>query len=194
MPANDLPRAASIFNSADKLLEPETETETEYNVYTECKRDFPRFRLHGEQGFHLVLFSDQFCHLEPLSENVVSSKEHEDGAAYSHEIFDTVTSSEVASLPLPRFLPFFTSSCCTYTETNEVMAAIAAELLVDGMNIDEAWCRLHFPTARSEALNFALTLIEGKSSRISGFSPGEVTCLIPSQEEAQRILRIPGYA
>ncbi|KAI9848713.1 MAG: hypothetical protein M1837_006800 [Sclerophora amabilis] len=191
VPANDLEKATAMFNSEKDLLEPAVDSE--YSVYTEYKRGFPRFRFCREQDFHIVLFSDQFCHLEPLSENIVSYEEHQGTAEYSHEIFDTVSASEVASLPMPRFPPFFTGLCRTYTETKEVMAAIAAELLVDGMNLDERWCLAHFPPSQSDALKFALTLIEGKSSRISDFSPNEVTCFIASREEAQRLLKIPGY-
>ena len=55
---------------------------------------------------------------------------------------------------------------------------MAAEALVDGMNLDEEWCRASLPATQSDELNFALRLVRGKGSRIADFSPNEVTCFI----------------
>jgi hypothetical protein len=72
------------------------------------------------------------------------------------------------------------------------MYAIAAEQLVDGMDLDEMWCREHMPGPDSKELAYAVTLVEGKNSRIDDFSPNSVTCFIPNKVEAQRVLLIPG--
>lgn len=52
----------------------------------------------------------------------------------------------------------------------EVTAAIAAELLVDGMDLSEDWCRLNFHASECDELAFALGLVSGKGSRIDDFS------------------------
>ncbi|KKZ65773.1 hypothetical protein EMCG_08422 [[Emmonsia] crescens] len=100
----------------------------------------------------------------------------------------------IAALPLPRFVPLFMGFCRTYIETQEVTAAIAAELLVDGMNLDGEWCQAHFHASQIDELSFVLRLIRGKSSRIADFSPNEVTCFIADYQEAQRIRKIPGFS
>ncbi|KAK2797611.1 hypothetical protein FQN50_009124 [Emmonsiellopsis sp. PD_5] len=189
---NDLKAAASIFESKKALLE--KADEIDHNLYTEYKRGFPRFRFRSEPSFCIVLFTDQYCHLDPLHEHVVSHQEHQDAKEYSQEILDSVSADQIAALPLPRFAPLFLGFCRTYIETQEVTAAIAAELLVDGMNIDGEWCRTHFHSPQSDELNFALRLVRGKRSRIADFSLNEVTCFIADHQEAQRIRKIPGFS
>ncbi|KAG5291482.1 hypothetical protein I7I48_03304 [Histoplasma ohiense] len=84
--------------------------------------------------------------------------------------------------------------CRTYIETQEITAAIAVELLIDGMNLDGEWCRTHFHASQIDELNFALRLVKGKGSRIADFSPNEVTCFIVDHQDAQRIRKIPGFS
>ncbi|PGH07428.1 hypothetical protein GX51_01727 [Blastomyces parvus] len=148
---NDLEAAASIFESKKALLE--KADEIDLNIYTEYKRGFPRFRFCSKPSICVVLFTDQHCHLDPLHEHVVSHQEHQDAKEYSPKILDSVSADQLATLPLPRFVPLFMGFCRTYIETQEVTAAIAAELLVDGMNLDEEWCQTHFHTSQSSELN-----------------------------------------
>jgi len=95
-------------------------------------------------------------------------------------------------MPMPSLIPFFRGLCKNYCETKEAVYAIAAEQLVDGMDLDEAWCREHMPGPDSKELAYAMELVEGKNSRIDYFSPNAVTCFIPNRVEAQRVLLIPG--
>ena len=196
MPKKDLKVAAAIFESEKCLLE--KAEEKDYNIYTEYKRGFPRFRLCHVSGFHVVLFSDQSCHLDPLSKNLISRQECHESIGYSKEILDSFSAAQIAMLPFPRFTPFLVGCCRTYVETKEPTAAIAAEGLVDGMNIDEEWCKVaHLSVTthtRDDELKFALGLVQGKSSRIADFQPNEVTCFIVDDEEAQRMKSIPGFA
>lgn len=191
MPASDIETAKAIFESETELLV--KADETDYNIYTEYKRGFPRFRFCSGRGFCIVLFTDKYYHLDPLREHIVPGEEHQNAGEYSREILDSVSADQIVALPLPQFAPFFKGLCRKYIETQEVTAAIAAELLVDGMNLDEEWCQLHFHASESDELNFALGLVDGKSSRIDDFSSNQVTCFIADQEEAQQIQRIPGF-
>ncbi|PGH05957.1 hypothetical protein AJ79_06646 [Helicocarpus griseus UAMH5409] len=193
--AGDLKDATSIFESEETLIE--RADETEYNIYTEYKRGFPRFRYRFEHESCIVLFTDRYCHLEPFSRNIVSQQEHDRQDAkdaYSKGILDSMSAEQVATLPFPKFAPLFVGFCRTYIETQEVTAAIAAELLVDGMNIYEEWWRARFDASQSGLLNFALRLVEGKASRIADYTPNEVTCFVVDQKEAQRIRMIPGFS
>lgn len=191
MPASDLQRAVSIFNSKTTLLE--RTQELEFNIYTEFRKGFPRFQFCYEPKFHVILFSDRHCHLDPLQENIIPRVEHLGTTIYSKEILDTFTADQIAYLPFPRFAPFFLGYVRTYTETSEATAAIAAELLVDGMNLDNQWCKAHCPISESDMLNFALRLVRGKSSRIADFSGNEVTCFISNWEEARKMAEISGF-
>ena len=190
MQTADLKAAALAFESEKRLIE--KVDETDYNLYTEYKRGFPRFRFCSKSSFYVLLFSDQYCHLDPLHKSLVPHQGHHEATVYSQEILDSFSANQVATLPFPRFAPFFTGLCRTYIETKDAMAAIAAEALVDGMNLDEEWCKAYLPATHNDELNFALRLVRGKSSRIADFSPNEVTCFLADHEEAQRMLKIPG--
>lgn len=192
MRTNDLGVAASIFESQERVLE--KVDEMEYNLYTEYKRTFPHFRSCTNSDFYVVLFSDQHCNLDPLTKNIVLHQDHYKAIGYSQEILDCFSPDQITTLPLPQFAPLFMGFCRTYIETKEVTAAMAAEALVDGTNLDEEWCRARFPTDQSDELKFALRLVRGKSSRIADFSPNEVTCFIADREGAERMRKVPGFS
>lgn len=192
MRANDLELAASIFESRKDRLE--KANVIDHNIYTEYKRGFPRFRFLSQRLSCVVLFTDRYCQLDPLPTHIISHEEHQTAMGYSKEILDSVSIDQIAALPLPRFAPLFMGFCRTYIETQEITAAIAAELLVDGMNLDGEWCRTHFHASQIDELNFALRLVKSKGSRIADFSPNEVTCSIVDHQEAQRIRKIPGFS
>jgi hypothetical protein len=179
-----------IFASNCDLLEPAVEEE--YNIYTEYKRGFPRFRYQREPRFHVVLFSDTFFHLSPVEKVIIPFEERGKGAEYSHEITDLVPASSIASLSMPRLAPFFEGFCLEFCDTKDDLSAIAAEQLVDGMDLDEDWCSKHISLERHKELNFALELVAGKFSRISNLTTNTVTGYIASKEEAERLQKIPG--
>ncbi|OJD20445.1 hypothetical protein ACJ73_08219 [Blastomyces percursus] len=190
VPANDLSRASSILEALKDVVE--KVSDNEYNIYTEYKRGFPRFHV-LTTSFCVVLFTDEYCGLNPLQQNLVSKQEHE-GAKdnYSKQILDCFSAGQLAILPLPRFAPFFIGFCRSYVKKQEITSAIAAEMLVDGMDLKEEWCWTHFES-ESEELSFALRLIDSKQSRISDFSPNTVTCFIVDDQERQKVKKIPGF-
>ena len=141
------------------------------------------------------MFTDRYYRLSPLEQNIISPEEHyEFQGTYSKELLDTVPAHQIATLPLPRFAPLFRGLCTIYIETREVTAAIAAEMLVDGMDIDEHWCHRHFDPSHQAVLNFALNLVRGKASRIADFSMNEVTCFIVDKHELQNLRGVPGFS
>ncbi|EEH39148.1 hypothetical protein PAAG_01610 [Paracoccidioides lutzii Pb01] len=193
VPARDLELATSIFRAQKCLTEQEA---TNYNIYTEYKRGFPRFQLSSSMPSFVVLFTDAYYHLNQLEQNIIPPQEHKGRQEYySKEILDSVAADQVATLPLPRFAPFFTGFCRMYIKKQEATAAIAAEMLVDGLDIDEAWCRKRLSAPEYVAeLKFALGLAEWNWSRISDFTPNEVTYFIVNRQEAQRVRQMPGFS
>ncbi|KAL2365200.1 hypothetical protein RJZ56_001818 [Blastomyces dermatitidis] len=111
----------------------------------------------------------------------------------NRELLDSFSPDKIATLPFPRFTPLFRGFCRSYIETQEATAAMAAECLVDGMNINEEWCHAHFDPPESAESGFALRLVNSRGSRIDDFSLNQVTCFIPDLQEAQRLQRIPGF-
>lgn len=194
MSVDDIGTADAIFASKRGLLE-RVEL-TEYNLYTEYKRGFPRFRFRLVPDFYVVLFTDKYCYINPVKKYVISQNDQvPTKREYSGQILDALSPKQIAALPWPRFTPFFKGLCRMYTETQEITAAIAAEFLVDGMNIDDEWCRTHFEhDSENSERNFALGLVAGKGSRIDDFSLNEVTCFIRDVAEAERIQKTPGFS
>jgi hypothetical protein len=130
----------------------------------------------------VVLFSSEWAHLDPLEYAVIRSQEHHQDAEYSHEITDVVHLNAIRTLPLPRLAPFFKGMCRKFLDAGDVTSRIAAEQLIDGMDLDIAWCKQHM-SGEQAYLNFALKLVEGKASRIDPFFP---------TEEAQRLVKTLG--
>jgi hypothetical protein len=91
-----------------------------------------------------------------------------------------------------RLAPFFEGLCREFYDTRDNLPPIAAEQLVYGMNLDEDWRRNHMSPERHRELNFALGLVAGKDACISNFSTNSVTAFIASEEEAGRLLMVPG--
>jgi hypothetical protein len=127
--------------SKPHMLAPESQ-ET-YNLYTIHKQGLPGFRYLPESSSYVVLFPDDRLGLAPLRKNILHQKRHEDGAEYSREILDVIPASKIAGIPIPLLGPFFSGQCAGYLGTNHPMFAMAAERLVDGMDLDEEWCRQH---------------------------------------------------
>ncbi|EEH37504.1 hypothetical protein PAAG_07922 [Paracoccidioides lutzii Pb01] len=102
--------------------------------------------------------------INSLEEHIISSHEYQGTKEYYiKEVFNSLSADQVAILPFPQLELFFTSLCRPYIKKLEVIAAIAAEMLVDGMDIDEMCCRRCFDDPEQAAeLNFALKLAWGK--------------------------------
>jgi hypothetical protein len=71
------------------------------------------------------------------------------------------------------------------------MPRIRIEQLVDGMNIDEQWCKENlFDDSQAQ---YVLNLVNSNKDRIDEFSGNLVTCYIPDQKMAECVTHIPGY-
>jgi hypothetical protein len=69
---------------------------------------------------------------------------------------------------------------------------IAAEQLVDGMDLDSGWCTRNLGIS-VEMHQLVNGLIASKKSRIDDFSGNTVTCFIANVEEVARLRLILGY-
>lgn len=191
IPACDLGAATSIFASLKDTFE-ESPSESS-NIYTDYKKKFSRFRFCAGSDLNFVIFSDQYCHLEPLSKSLIAIEDLNANARFSDEILDTFSPTQVISLPLPKFTALFKGLCRIYMRTREITAAISAELLVDGMNVNEDWCKARFASSEYEEMRFALGLVRSKRSRISDFTSNDVTCFIADERAASNVCQIPGF-
>ena len=72
------------------------------------------------------------------------------------------------------------------------IADMAIEQLIDGMDLDEAWCLRNLTNIQPKDLAYVLAKIRAKSSRMGYYSPNIVTCIIASHEERERLLGVPG--
>ncbi|KAL9107830.1 MAG: hypothetical protein Q9227_007345 [Pyrenula ochraceoflavens] len=169
VPAKHLEDAESRLCSTGLFLREEL---ADYNVYTEYKRD-------------------RDLYLQPLQKHIVVPKK-EDHAEFSPQLLDFVTQEQTTKLPWPRLPQYFTSLCLDYFQNENAMARIAAEQLIDGMNIDHAWCEKHL-VQNPKILSLGKRLVDGKTARIDDFSPNLITCFIASEAEASRLCMIPGY-
>lgn len=164
----------------------------DFCLYTEYQRGFPRFRYRCEQSVHVVLFSDTYLILEPLKSNILQPEDHEHCSQYSKEIEDMMSAAEIPLLPLPRLQPLFAGACRRYRDYRDDIAGIAVEQLIDGMDLDEDWCRKSISENRPQDLEFALARLEGKSNRTAHSFLNKITCYIADEDEAGIVHAIPG--
>jgi len=81
-----------------------------------------------------------------------------------------------------------------FLESGDVYSRIAAEQLVDGMDITEEWCEHHLEERFLCASGLASDLVHEKRLRMDDFSENKVTCFIRDVEEKALVRNIPGYA
>ena len=140
----------------------------------------------------MTLFSDTYLHLDPLPTNIVPREAHKPGTQYSKELSGLIPPHEVSSLPFAKLRPLFAGACQRYKEHGDDIAAIAAEQLIDGMDLDEDWCRNGIPKDRPQDLEFALLRLERKKSRTADSFINTFTCFITDESEARIVHAIPG--
>jgi len=169
----------------------------EFDIYNEYKRDFPRFRSSSwiSPSCTLVLMADKSCDFNMLVNNIVSLGKTalNPNPTYSSQILDLIPPTEVGSIPIPRLPSLFAGLCWRYLESKDDVAMIAAEQLVDGMDLDDSWCTANLCNTSFEIYQLANGLIASKQSRIDDFSENTVTCFITNADEAERLRLIPGY-
>ncbi|TVY92921.1 hypothetical protein LAWI1_G004653 [Lachnellula willkommii] len=193
VPEASLSKAALMLQGTG-LFEPKAIEE--FDIYNEYKRDFPRLRSSSwiSPSCTLVLLADKSYGLDPLVNNISCGKTTPNpNPTYSSQIMDLIPPAEVGNIPIPRLPSLFAGLCRRYLESNDDVAMIAAEQLVDGMDLDGGWCTRNLRNTSFEIHQLANRLIASKQSRLDDFSENTVTCFIANAEEAERLRLIPGY-
>jgi hypothetical protein len=181
---------------AEKLLDSQSflkrEANEDFSIFTEHKRGSPRYRILIRCSLTITLFRAKQLGLDQLEAVIISKSQQSPQAVYSHEILETLQADAISSLPFP-YLPFlFWGLCKSYCLSKDAMFAVAAEQLVDGANIDEAWCQKHMQASLPEESEFAMRLVGDKRSRMGVFDDEGVTCFLPDADTARKVLLIPG--
>jgi hypothetical protein len=185
-------KAASLLRGTG-LFEPD-EIE-EFDLYNEYKRGCPRFQSSSwiYPPSTIVILADKIYGLNPISKNVLSRDKASSIPSYSSQIVDLIPPTDIHQLPMPRLPVLLVGLCRRFLESHDDVAMIAAEQLVDGMDLDEGWCDRNLSSVSSEVLEIASKLVAGKASRLDDFSENTITCFIANKDEAERVRGIPGY-
>lgn len=77
-------------------------------------------------------------------------------------------------------------------ESQDDPSMIATEQLVDGMDLDEAWCHLHLAGVESGVVDLILERVQTKHQRLDDFSESTVTCYVKNEDEAILVRQICG--
>lgn len=166
----------------------------DFDIYNEYKRGFPRLRSSAwiSPSCTLVLLADSSYGLQPLVKNVIRPHDDPSNLVFSNQIVDLVSANEVHSLPIPRLPPLFAGLCQRFFDSYDDVAMIAAEQLVDGMDLDEDWCERNLRNASPKVRQLASRLVAEKHLRLDDFSENMVTCFVTAGE-AKRLRLIVGY-
>lgn len=135
----------------------------DYDLYTEYKRGFPVFKTPNDD-LRLIIFPDSHFGIAPLRQSSVPSDERA-STACSTQILGLVPQCEIQDIPVPRLSHLFTGLCLRFFESRDVMARIAVEQLVDGMDLDDEWIKRNLDGTTSEVRDLATRLVTEKVSR-----------------------------
>ena len=163
-----------------------------HTLYTEYQRHCSRYRYVTNPILDVLLFPDEQFGLNLSEQTVVAESQHSETAQYSLHILTLLCVNDLLIMPIPALPALLRGICRIYKGTSDIMYAVAAEQLVDGMNIDASWCQRHFHSLANGELEFLMELIENRSARIEDFSTNLVTCFVSNETEAQRVQHIPG--
>lgn len=186
VPSSQFNTALSALNSSPlfEKLPPRTP-----NLYNEYKKDCPRLLDVRQPHTPITLVSDHGIGTEKTE--ILEPATHIRGASYSDQILDYISVEGIKSIPIPTLRSFVQYLCLLFFHGADDMYRIRLEQLVDGMNLDEEWCRKNLADERH--LQYLLKLVNSKEDRIDDFSGNLVTCYIAEQEAAATVTRIPGY-
>jgi hypothetical protein len=133
---------AALMLEGTGLFDPEAIVE--FDIYTEYKRDCPRFCSLSwiSPSCSLVLLADKSYGLDPLVNIILpcGKPAPNSNLTYSSQILDLISPDDVGILPIPRLPSFFAGICGRYLESKDDVVMTAAEQLVDGMDLDSGWC------------------------------------------------------
>jgi hypothetical protein len=166
--------------------------ERKANIFTDYKKNSPRFAFPDGPNVPLALLVGETYGLRPMVNAAVPGHHRTPDSYYSKEILDVLSPDAIASLPFPSLGALLAVSCARYVQSRDVMFAMAAEQLVDGMDIDSAWCKTHLASLSADERQFACDLVAGKRDRMDDFSENKVTCYVADSQVVSNLRRIPG--
>ena len=123
---------------------------------------------------------------------VVPQSLHQQDSEYSFELLDLIPKNRIPSLPVPFLGPLVSDYSRKYIASQDAIAAMAVDGLIDGMDLDELWCARNLIDLEPPGLEYVHSRVRGRVSRIDYFSPNTVTCIILDDKERQRLHRVPG--
>lgn len=103
-----------------------------------------------------------------------------------------MSEEHVRSLPFPRLPSLLIGYARRYVESQDDPSMIAAEQLVDGMDLDEAWCKRHLNGVEPGVVDVIVDRVQTKHQRLDDFSENTVTCYVKDEEAAALIRQIYG--
>lgn len=124
-----------------------------------------------------------------MSQSIVSLDGKPSATAYSRQIVDVVPDDEIKNLPVPRLPPYFIGLCRRFFESNDDIARIAVEQLVDGMQLDEEWLQINLSGATEEVQQLATMLVDERSTSNDEF---EVPYFAADDGKRYELRWIPG--
>jgi hypothetical protein len=190
VPANHLPEAVEILLTKCRLLK--ISAILKEDIFTDYKKKFPRFAFQEGPNMQLTLLLDEVYGFQSLDTTTIPDDRQHSDSYYSKEILDVLSPDAVASLPFPSLGAFLRGLCSRYIQSRDVVYAMAAEQLVDGMDIDTAWCHVHLAHLSHVEQQFASDMIAGKRGRMDDFSENKITCYVADIQDATNIRQIPG--
>ncbi|KAM5447926.1 hypothetical protein MaudCBS49596_005723 [Microsporum audouinii] len=181
--------ALNYYNVPRAILPDESSCNTDY------LKPYPRFEAFIEgRSFNVIVLPDTLYHLDPLPNNIVQIQTYPpDQIRFSRQLDYSKDLNALSSVPIPRLATLLQGASQRYLESKVYAMAVCVEELVDGMNLDEAWCLDHLDTRKHRVMEFILDRIASKVSRISEFQPDNITIFVETEEEAQTLRMIPGY-
>ncbi|KAJ5164776.1 uncharacterized protein N7500_006606 [Penicillium coprophilum] len=165
--------------------------EMEYDIFTQYKKGFPALRVQSHPSLAIVLFSDTFFHLSPVEQMIVPRSERSGISVYSRQILDQVPGKALEIITFPRLSPYFIGLCRRFFESGDDMARIAAEQLVGGMKLDEAWIQLNLSEASPKVQYLASMLVDERFSSADEFWDLQTSPFAASDRE-EELQCIPG--
>ncbi|KAJ5951082.1 uncharacterized protein N7479_009495 [Penicillium vulpinum] len=163
----------------------------EYDIFTQYKDGFPAFRVQSHPNLAIVLFPDNFFHLSPVGQMIVLRSQKSDISIYSRQILDLVPEKSLEILPFPHLSPYFIGLCRRFFESGDDMARIAAEQLVGGMKLDEAWIQLNLSKAPPKVQYLASVLVDERFSSVDELWDLQMSSFAESDRE-EELQCIPG--
>lgn len=190
VPTAHFSEALEILQNKCQLLK--ISDDVKADLFTDYKQNFPRFAFQQGSNMKLTLLRDEVYGFQCFKDAIVPKDDHHPDSYYSKDILDALSPDVILSLPFPSLGPLMGGSCTKYIQTRDIVYAMAAEQLVDGMDIDLAWCQKHLTHLSSDEQQFAHDLVEGKRDRMDEFSGNEITCYVANSQHVSDLRRIPG--